>query len=59
MYGNENKNYDYFFYIDRTDSIKITQFSIFTNESIINKNKNSFISDHYPVKIEYIKNYLK
>ncbi len=58
-YGNENKNYDYFFYIDRTDSIKITQFSIFTNESIINKNKNSFISDHYPVKIEYIKNYLK
>ena len=56
--GKEKKNYDYLFYIDRTDSIKITHFSSFINESIISKSKNHYISDHYPVITEFMKNYL-
>ena len=56
--GNEKKNYDYFFYIDRTDSIKITDFSTYINESVINKSKHYFVSDHYPIIIEFMKNYL-
>ncbi len=56
--GDEQKKYDYLFYIDRTESIKISHFSTLTKESIISRSKKIFIRDHYPIKIEYYKNYI-
>ena len=49
-------NDDYLFYLDRVKQFDITQAITFKDEIIINKSKNTFLSDHLPIKIEYINN---
>ena len=57
--GHENKEYDYLFCIDRVNQFVVNQSITYKDESIISKSKNSFISDHYPIKMEYMNNYMK
>jgi hypothetical protein len=55
--GKENCHYDYLFFIEKHEPINLTETYTYINESIINKSNNIFISDHYPIKIEYMKDY--
>ena len=57
--GFENKEYDYLFYIDKVNQFVVNHSITFKEETIINRSKNSYISDHYPIKIEYMNNYMK
>jgi len=55
--GKENCRYDYIFFIEKKEPIYISQSYTYIEESIISKANNIFISDHYPIKIEYMKDY--
>lgn len=53
--GTGYKTYDYIFYknIENKKGIKLKKCYVYDSESIINKEKNIYISDHYPVSAEF------
>lgn len=53
--GTGYKTYDYIFFknIENKKGIKLKKCNVYDSESIINKAKNIYISDHYPVSAEF------
>ncbi len=55
--GNADRHWDYMFYkdlnINDNKEIKLNQVNVLKNEAIIDKEKNMYVSDHYPINAEF------
>ena len=47
------KRWDYMFYIDSQNKVSLNNVKIFSEESVINKNKGIYVSDHFPLYSEF------
>ena len=55
--GNADRHWDYMFYkdlnINDNKEIKLNKVNVLKNEAIIDKEKNMYVSDHYPINAEF------
>ena len=51
--GKAFKRWDYMFYINPKGKVTLNQVKIFSEESVINKNKGIYVSDHFPLYSEF------
>ena len=55
--GNADRHWDYMFYkdlnINDNKEIKLNQVKVLKNEAIIDKDKNMYVSDHFPINAEF------
>ena len=51
--GNAFKRWDYMFYIDSKGKVTLNQVKVFNEESVIDKYKGIYVSDHFPLYSEF------